>query len=416
MEHYRTVGEFERQDSILLIWPLSPCATAQLNNDTVSTKVVQAIIGECEVIVCCFDEAVEQRAQKALTHCGIDIALIRFVLFPAEIVYPRDFGAEVMTSNLGNRARVDFRFNTYGFASEADDISLLLCRFGKFHAELAGITTCIPSTLISEGGYREFNGCGVMMAIHETEVTKRNPEKSATEVETELKRVFHLDQIIWIPQGSYDDEHPFAGAIPSIDGRCNSYRSSSANGHIDEICRFASKDTIIIAHVSEAEAKTSQLHALNKQRLDRAYDVVKTAKNTDGTLFNILKMPVPEPIYIDLCPEDDAFSLWSNAKAALGGVLLDGSPFPSAPINVLPALSYCNFLIANGVVVAQKYYEEGMPELVRQKDETALKVLRTAFPYHRVIQINTLALNLYGGGIHCHTRNIPVAVAREKSP
>ena len=137
MELFRTVGEFERQESILLIWPPSPYATSQLDNDIVSTKVVQAIVGEVEVIVCCFDEAVEQRAQKALTQCGIDLALIRFVLFPAEIVYPRDFGAEVMTSNLGNRARVDFRFNTYGFASEEDDISLLLRGFGKFHAELA---------------------------------------------------------------------------------------------------------------------------------------------------------------------------------------------------------------------------------------------------------------------------------------
>ncbi len=410
MERYRTVGEFERQESILLIWPLSPCATAQLNNDTVSTKVVQAIIGECEVIVCCFDEAVEQRAQKALTHCGIDITLICFVLFPAEIVYPRDFGAEVLTSNLGNRTRVDFRFNTYGFASETDDISLLLRKFGKFHADLAGITNCIPSTLISEGGDREFNGGGVMMAIHETEVTKRNPEKSTIEVETELKRVFHLDQILWIPQGSYDDEFPFSGAIPSIDGRFNSYRSSSANGHIDEFCRFAGKDTIIIAHISEAEAQASPLHALNKQRLDRAYDVVKNAKNIAGTPFTILKMPVPEPIYIDLYPEDDVFSLWSKAKAVLGESLLDGTPFPSAPINVLPALSYCNFLIANGVVVAQKYYEEGMPELIRQKDETALHVLQTAFPDHRIVQINTMALNLYGGGIHCHTRNIPVAL------
>ena len=412
MENYRTVGEFEKQESVLLIWPPSPYATSQLNNDIVSTKVVLSIVGEVDVIVCCFDEAVHQRAQNALTHYGVDIALVRFVIFPAEIIYPRDFGAEVMIGNLGNRARVDFRFNTYGFASEGDDISILLRRFGKFHAELAGITDSTPSTLISEGGDREFNGCGVMMAIHETEVAKRNPKKSTMEVEQELKRVFHLDQIIWIPQGSYDDELPFSGAIPSVDGSLNSYRSSSANGHIDEICRFASKDTIIIAHVSEEEAKDGKLHALNKVRLDMAYEAVKNARNHDGNPFIILKMPVPEPIYVDLYPEDDGFSLWSKASDIMGGVLLDGTPFPSAPINVLPALSYCNFLITNNVVVAQKYYEDGMPELIREKDENALQVLQTAFPDHRIVQINTLSLNLYGGGIHCHTRNIPAAVKR----
>ena len=410
MENYRTVGEFEKQESVLLIWPPSPYATAQLNNDIVSAKVVQSIAGELEVIVCCFDESVQQRAQKALTHYGVDTDRVRFVIFPAEIIYPRDFGAEVMLDSLGNRARVDFRFNTYGFASEDDDISIRLRGFGKFHAELAGISDSRPSTLISEGGDREFNGCGVMMAVHETEVAKRNPEKSTMEVEQELKRVFHLNQIIWIPQCSYDDELPFSGAIPSADGRLNSYRSSSANGHIDEICRFAGKDTIIIAHVSEEEAKAGKLHALNKPRLDKAYEAVKNARNHDGKPFTIFKMPVPEPIYVDLYPEDDAFSLWSKASDVLGGVLLDGTPFPSTPVNVLPALSYCNFLIANNVVVSQKYYEEGMPEIIREKDENALQVLQAAFPDRRIVQINTLSLNLYGGGIHCHTRNIPACI------
>lgn len=93
--------------------------------------------------------------------------------------------------------------------------------------------------------------------------------------------------------------------------------------------------------------------------------------------------------------------------------LFDGSPFPTAPINVLPALSYCNFLIANGVVLAQKYYEEGMPEQIREKDEEALEVLKKAFTDRRIVQMNTLALNLYGGGIHCHTRNIPAASMKQ---
>lgn len=72
-------------------------------------------------------------------------------------------------------------------------------------------------------------------------------------------------------------------------------------------------------------------------------------------------------------------------------------------------MSYCNFLIVNNVVIAHKYYENGMSELIKKKDEEALRVLEEAFPNHKIIQINPLALNLYGGGIHCHTRNIPIA-------
>ena len=73
----------------------------------------------------------------------------------------------------------------------------------------------------------------------------------------------------------------------------------------------------------------------------------------------------------------------------------------------LPALSYCNFLITNGLVLAQKYYQEGMPLSVKEKDEQAKRILEQCFPDRKVVQINTLALNLNGGGIHCFTRHVP---------
>lgn len=417
MKQFRTVGEFEQQDSVLLIWPPHANATRSLNVDFVSVQVVQALMGEVIVLICSFNEEVEKRARKALQDHGVDTdtACIRFVRFPASVVFPRDFGAEVIINDEGERARVDFRFNMYGFLTEEDEFSRLHRGFGKFQAEQVGIEHTIHADLISEGGDREFNGRGVMMSIRETEVDKRNPEKTFAEVEEELKRVFRLDRIIWLPRATYDDEHPGMGAIPSADGTFRSYRSASANGHIDEMCRFVGPDTVILAHVSEEEAKSSQLHAYNKERLDQAYEAVKAATTVDGKPFTILKIPMPEPIYIDLYPEDQAFQTWEFMKESLKGkdTLFDGSPFPTAPINVLPALSYCNFLIANGVVVAQKYYEEGMPEEIRKKDEEALKVLKTAFPDRRIVQINTLALNLYGGGIHCHTRNIPAATKKE---
>ena len=406
MEQFRTVGEFERQESVLLIWPLDSYATTHLNNDRVSVDVVEALIGEVDVIVCCYDGAVESRAKMALSTRGIDISEIRFITYPSEIVYPRDFGAEIMIGDQGSRARVDFRFDFYGYGTEEEELSRVLRRFGQFHADQVGIPTTAYSTLISEGGDREFNGKGIMMAIRETEVDKRNPDKTLEEVEEEFKRVFQLSQIIWLPQGSYDDEHSHSGAIPSADGRFNSYRSATANGHIDEICRFTDEHTIVIAQISDEEAAESKLHALNKDRLDRAYEVVCSATNHEGKPFRILTMPVPEPIYMDLTPEDNVFALWDWCLEA-EGVLEDGTPIPKVPVNVLPALSYCNFLIANDVVLAQKYYEAGMPERIKQKDEEALRVLQVAFPSKRIVQINTLPLNLYGGGIHCHTRNIP---------
>lgn len=412
MEGFRAVGEFEKQESVLIIWPYAPIAVNNLSNDNVSSQVVETMIGEVDVIICCYDENVCQRAKEVLTARGIDTQDIKFVLFPTGIVYPRDFGADVMIDDKGNRARADFRFNTYGYETEEAQTSILLRGFSEFHAKSVGIHEVRHCKLISEGGDREFNGKGVLMAIEDTEVNKRNSDKTKEEVEVELKKVFSLKKIIWIPKCTYDDENSYIGAIPSKDGSFQSYRAASANGHIDEMCRFASADTILIASISEEEAQGSKLHALNKKRLDMAYTAVKNARDQEGKPFRILKLPVPEPIYVNIQEGDDAYHLWKEGHEAFGDKMLDGSPFPTGVINVLPAQSYCNFLVANQVVIGQKYYEEGMPDIIKEKDEEALKVLKEAFKGRRVIQINPLALNLYGGGIHCHTRNIPATTSR----
>ncbi|SDY77618.1 Porphyromonas-type peptidyl-arginine deiminase [Bacillus sp. 166amftsu] len=118
-------------------------------------------------------------------------------------------------------------------------------------------------------------------------------------------------------------------------------------------------------------------------------------------------MPVPELIYLTIRAGDFVYDMWQESKDDLKGELFDGSPFPEEEMVVLPALSYCNFLITNNIVIAQKYYSEGLPLEVKKKDEEALNILKSVFPDRKVVAINALALNLYGGGIHCNTRNIP---------
>lgn len=407
MENFRTVGEFEPQESVLLMWPTNEWATESLNVDNVSIQIVISLISEVTVIVCCYDEFVSARARKKLESKHINLSKVTFVTYPSEIPYPRDFGAEVLIGNQAGLKRIDFRFNTYGYYEENHELSIKLQAFSKFHADLIAPMATTSADLISEGGDREFNGKGIMMAIKDTEVNKRNPDKTLSEVESEFKRIFGIDKIIWIPESTYDDEFAFSGAIPDEYGNFSAYRSASANGHVDEMCRFTDEKTILIAQISDEEAKINKLHALNKERLDKAYKVVSNATDAKGEPFNILKMPVPESIYIELTPGDDAYGLWSESEASLNGKLEDGTPFPTKTIKVLPALSYCNFLICNGIVLAQSYYSEGLPLSIKKKDAEALAVLEKAFPDKHIIQINTLALNLYGGGIHCNTRNIP---------
>ena len=98
-----------------------------------------------------------------------------------------------------------------------------------------------------------------------------------------------------------------------------------------------------------------------------------------------------------------------------GGKMLDGSPFPKGTIKMLPALSYCNFLICNSVVIAQKYYRKGMPEAVKAKDKQALEILQKAFPKQKVVQIETTALNFNGAVSIATPAMFPVSVFQATS-
>ena len=88
----------------------------------------------------------------------------------------------------------------------------------------------------------------------------------------------------------------------------------------------------------------------------------------------------------------------------------DGTGYPfGRSVAVVPAQSYCNFLISNGVVLGQKYWvpDAGMPETLREKDQQAEAVPTSVFPDRKVIMINTIPINFGGGGIHCFTRQEP---------
>ncbi len=406
---YKAFGEFEHQDSVLMMWPLTPFATKtkEFNREQVAVDMVKALIGHVKIIISCYDERMKERAIKVIREQIMDIHKILFVVYPCEIIYPRDHGAEVIVDNNGNKRLISFESSTYGMFGKGDTISGNLEAYARFHADQLGITDIVYSRLTSEGGDREFNGNGVMMTIEDTEVNKRNPGWSKKDVENEFKSLFNLEKVIWIKYGTYSDEHMYLGPIPDESGLMNAYRSGSANGHIDEMARFAGEDTVILAEITKEEADRSYLSQLNKERMDAAYSILEDQKTHGGRSFKILRMPTPEPIFLDIEKGDDIYESFVAASEAYGGRMLDGSPFPSGKMKVLPSLSYCNFLITNNVVLAQKYYRDGMSKTVREKDERALEIIKHAFADRDVIAIDSLPLNLYGGGIHCNTRHVP---------
>lgn len=423
---YRAVAEFEPQESVILSWPPDVESCRGENVETVMTQLVKELLPRVDVIVQCYYPSIEH-AKKVLEDAGVDTSGIRFVRYQSEdlmeeeigdlyveTTYPRDYGAEIVMDDEGNRAVIDFDnayYCTAGsnrYTREATAIQ----SFGRWHASLAGIDDVIFTRLISEGGDREFNGKGLMMCIEDTEVRKRNPNLRRSEVEKEFKRLFNVEKVIMLPLPTFDDEDHFSGAIPGPDGQWTAFRSSSANGHIDEMCRFVNEDTVLLAEVTEEEAAASEMDRINKERLDMALRVLQNATTVDGRPLNIVRIPVATPYFMEIDERDLLHGIWMDTRGDVGDVMPDGTPFPSGKMTVLPAMSYCNFLITNGAVIGQKFWREGMPEEIRQKDEQCRAILQQCFPDREIVQINTIPLNLLGGGIHCGTHQIPKSMRR----
>jgi agmatine deiminase len=137
------------------------------------------------------------------------------------------------------------------------------------------------------------------------------------------------------------------------------------DGHIDDIARFVSPDTIICA--VEDDTRDSNYEPLqdNLNRLQHMTD-------SKGNHFRIVTLPMP-------------------------GVV-GGSSIDTRNLERLPA-SYANFYIANNVVLA--------PIFGHANDGRAVETLQKVFPDRRVVPINCEPLVWGMGTIHCVTQQQP---------
>lgn len=181
----------------------------------------------------------------------------------------------------------------------------------------------------------------------------------------------------------------------------NIYTTLTTNGHVDEFARFVNDSTILLAWVNQNERK-SEVEIETGKRMEVNYEILKNTTDQQGKRFKIVKVPMPYPVVSTMKPGDGVYDILETLTYS------DGSIFPQGKtIDVIAAASYLNFLIANECVLMAKYWNPGLPDIIRKRDEEALRIIEQAFPGKKIIPINTLAVNLGGGGMHCITINEP---------
>lgn len=409
---FRFPAEFEEQEAIWLGWPVYENVKG-ISSIPVILEIIRVLVNlkpgpggakPLRVNIAAQSEGQGQKAEieKSIRDASIPTDRITIYTIPHDDIWFRDTGPIFLCDGSGKMVVQKFGFNGWGY--EAAD-SPLIARDRKVPnlvAEQLHLELRDPDpTLISEGGDREFNGKGTMIAV-ETVERQRNPNKSREEIEAEFNKIFNLKKVIWLKKGLYEDDHVFDGPLPGPDGRKDILTCMTTGGHIDEFCRFVSADTVLLAEVSKEEAETNPIAAENRKRMQENLNILEASVDQDNKKLKIIRIPLPEPLFTTIKAGDGVYDAYI-AKYRSGFVFPLGSE-----IKVIAACSYNNFLITNGAVLAQKYWKPGLPESIRKKDEEARKILEKLFSPNRAVHmLDVMALNLGGGGIHCITQQQP---------
>lgn len=355
----------------------------------VVVQMAQALAPHVDVYLVVPGEAVQAQLKKLLRARHVDPRRIRYQTITSNPTqWYRDIGPIFLKGNRGHLKVVDFNFNCYGD-----------CKIGSPEAKAKeGIDRQIAAmlhlpvlhtNLVSEGGDRDVNGRGTMMAVESAEM-QRNPGISRNRIERELLRLLGQKKMIWLKQGVAEDDDAQQGEVEG-----NVY-AAGAGGHIDEVAHFTDPHTVVLEQVTPRERNSDPVLRISYERLEGNYRILKAATDQDGRPFRIARMPAADPFYLNLTlrPGDDGLAFFRGSK-------------PGRPIRVIVPRSYMNFVVSNGVILVARYWRPGRRESTRRKDEAAKQILQSLFPDRRVVQIDAENLNYGGGGMHCATQQEP---------
>jgi agmatine deiminase len=334
---YRMPAEWEPHQATYMAWPHN-LETWPGKFDPVPAQyaaVVAGLSGFETVRVLVKDADAEARAKALLRQAGARIESVEFLIYATNDSWIRDYGPIFIARPDGARLALDWKFNSWGEkygACDLDDVvpHRLADRFGF---------ECLDVPLVLEGGSIDVNGAGSLLT---TESCLLNPNRNSgmtkAEIEERLRVYLGVSKILWLGDGIAGDD---------------------TDGHVDDLARFVSRDTIVTVIEHDRADDNYQPLAENLERL-------RAMRDQEGKPFRIETLPMPPALHYE------------------------GQRLPA---------SYANFYIANGAVMVPTF---GCP-----MDEQALVTLARLFPDRKVLAFHCLDLVRGLGTIHCLTQQHP---------
>lgn len=340
---YRMPGEFERQGAIWLSWPHNEETFYGEDNvkavESIYVQNIVALHGGQAVNVLVSDKSMRTRASSMLQKAGVEMSKVRFHEIPTVDVWIRDYGPTFVINPASRQyplAMVKWTFNAWG--NKYDDLKMDTRVPIEMQAKAIDVPVFDPDFVL-EGGSIDANGQGCLLTTEQCLLNpQRNPTHSKKQIEQKLKDYLGLKKILWLGEGIAGDD---------------------TDGHVDDIARFTSPDTIACAYEDDPSDENHGVLKENYERLTRMTDA-------RGNSFKIVKIPMP------------------------GRVEINGTRLPA---------SYLNFYIGNDVVT--------VPIFSHKNDAKALDIIEGLFPERKVVGIECTKL-VYGlGTLHCSSQQQP---------
>lgn len=399
---YIMPAEFEPQAAIWMGWPTFQWYESEAQDMRFPLAgVIQILTGSgITVKLMCNDKAAADDIDSWLEDHDFTVNFnLQYVFINQVDIWQRDFGPIFLRNAENKLAVAGFEQNQWGYSTPTDPTSVAMSKVPTEVANYLGIKTIFSAPIVSEGGDRVVNGKGTLLVNRAVEL-QRNPTMDQSALEQAYKETLGVTKVIWLNDGVREDLHADWGPIPYLDKDGNTiylYGPQSTGGHLDEFVSFATANTIILAKVSEQEAASNPISAVNYARLENAYRILSNETDQDGKPFEIIRIPSPDIEYMAIEPGERMYKYLEIMDYPA-----DVPPFPKGEvINVVKSSSYANYLVANDIIVAPGYGN-------MEKNDLFRAALESAYPDRKVALFDPSPLNYAGGGIHCCTQQQPV--------
>ena len=401
-------AEWEKQDAVWLGWE----ADSTLGFYPVVTEMIKTLTPHVIVKIAFDNDSLMQTAKRYLMLQKVDTTNIKFYLMPGDRYWIRDNGAAFLVNNKGQLGVADFGWNQYGFPqflkekynNNRDSVNKYLNkrlpsinRTGTLDSlmAIAENAELFKTAVVTEGGNIEVNGKGTLI-VCESAMKNRNPNLTKEFMESELKKVLGVSKVIWLKRGLAEDPNGFYRRI------MGNYVGGGVQ-HSDEFVRFSNASTILLAWVDESEKNLNPINKMNYERLNESYQLLKSATDQDDKPFNIIKVPLPDLTTKKIIATKE-YSKEPSLNIPANRFYISEAPKVGDTLIRVPASSYMNYLVTNGVVLVSSYVAEGSS---KEKENRVRKIFETQFPTRKIVFINAMPQNWDGGGIHCSTQQQP---------